>query len=144
MKSQVRRTDRPGEYEITEESKRTYFFPDTVRDLERVVTDCGSHFFDADSKRYFGSRVDYFLFPAPNKLALFFVTSEEDRPSSLGRGAWGGQRRYTVYVWSPLNPSSVGKPEGYTFGQFATLETARRHAKKLATLFVESKEAVTP
>ena len=82
--------------------------------LRQFARDVGSHFFDRDTMRFFGSRVGSEIFAG-----RYFVTSERD---AMG-AAWGGARRYTVrsftYADGRLDIETVGE-----FGKHATRSDA--------------------
>ena len=84
----------------------------------------GHYFFDADTLRFFGSRISEDVYGG-----RYFVTSERDRPvSSRFPAAWNGERRYTVREAAPDGSiSTVG-----TFGGYRTLAAAKRAAQALA------------
>ena len=63
---------------------------DSVQQIKDMNAATGGHFFDADSMRYFGSKVY-----GPVIGGRYFITSEQDR-NPYGAAAWNGQRRYTV------------------------------------------------
>ena len=98
----------------------TYESVDAIR---RAAIGNGSHFFDADAMRFFGSKVYDDLYAG-----RIFITSERDRSG----GAWNGIRCYTVRMTGPPRDSG----EGFrldtlgSFGQFLTLGTARTAAKR--------------
>lgn len=94
----------------------------TIEDIKAAATAAGNFFFTPDTLAYFSSRVSSTVFGGE-----YFVTSEQDKTGN----AWGGVRRYTVRrAWD--------SPNGFTvdtvgeFGQFDTLEAAKREAERLA------------
>lgn len=67
-----------------------------MRSMDEIIARAkarGSHFFDADTMRSFGSRLSETVYPAAH--GTYFVTSERDRDRGYG-AAWDGRRRYTV------------------------------------------------
>jgi hypothetical protein len=75
----------------------------------------GHHWFDADTLRWFNSRVGGTLYGG-----RYFVSSER----GFDRQIWGGTRRYSVRRANPNGSiSTVGD-----FGQFATLKQAQAAA----------------
>jgi hypothetical protein len=106
--------------------ERRYVMPGPFRDTDEIIDAAqrrGSHFFDRATMRSFGSRL------APGVIAgRIFITSEQDRPSSFGPGAWNGQRRYTVRVVDDLAETIE---ELGSFGQFDTLAQARAAVRRV-------------
>lgn len=98
----------------------------TVEEIRQEAARTGSHFFDADSVRWFASRIHGDLYGG-----RVFVTSERD--TSRFFPAWDGLRRYTVRVarYAPgdsrLRIDTLGE-----FGEHATREEAHRAAAALA------------
>lgn len=81
----------------------------------------GSHFFDPDTMRFFGSRLAPGVSVAPDKSRVYFITSERDPLHDKYPAAWGGQRRYTLRAMFPgAEFKSVDE-----FGEFDTLRQAR-------------------
>ena len=105
----------------------------------------GSHFFDPDTMRYFQSRLSDPVYVT--KFGTFIITSERDRPfyyEGRTHAAYGGMRRYTVrfVACRKIRHQSWGE-HIYTarrgefadvfpdqFGQFATLNAARKAARE--------------
>ena len=79
----------------------------------------GAHFFDADSKRFFSSRISDACYESENG-AFFFVTSE--------KGSHQSKRRYTVRAC--IGPKKIESVCG--FQAFASLSLATSAAKKEA------------
>lgn len=98
-----------------------------TKEIIETARATGSHFFDPDTMRFFGSRINAALYGG-----RFFVSSEQHR-SMWGSPAWGGARRYTVRVarYVPgddtLQIDTVGE-----FGEHATRAAAHRAAQQLA------------
>jgi hypothetical protein len=90
--------------------------------LENANRAAGHHFFDADTKRFFSSRISN-GFRVPGKLAVYFVTSEKQRWSSE-------PRLYTVRLM--LANGKLADIPGETFQGHRTLASATRAAKRLA------------
>ena len=100
-----------------EDSVSTYYSTDDIMDANRRA---GSHFFDADTMRFFKSRV------SPQAYAgrlgfLYFLTSERnlDQP-----------REYSVRLFDPEQPAgieTVGE-----FGQYTTSAAAHKAARTMA------------
>lgn len=117
-----------------------------ITEVIQAVEATGSHFFNRDTMRYFNSRLCDDVYPT--KFGTFFITSEKDRPFTYSdgthtRGAWGGQRRYTVRFAAARRTFARGHGHRYSytrgqlidvmpddFGAFGTLDKARRHARK--------------
>lgn len=97
-----------------------------ISEIVETAKATGSHFFDADSMRYFSSRVHGDLYGG-----RFFVTSERDN-TIWGEPAWNGVRRYTVRMarYYPgderLQIDTMGE-----FGEYDTREEAHREARRL-------------
>lgn len=120
--------------------------PRNLIEVIQCVQATGSHFFDKDAMRSFGSRLADDVYPT--KFGTFFITSEKDRPFTYSdghttRGAWDGQRRYTVrfvacrtvrherhhYVYTASRGQLVDTmPDN--FGAFGTLNKARKFARE--------------
>lgn len=79
---------------------------------------CGQHFFDADTLRFFGSRIGSRVFVGSN--ATYFVTSEQMPRSD-------DPRRYTVRKIKGCDVSTVGK-----FQQYKTEAAANKAAARVA------------
>lgn len=83
----------------------------------------GFHFFDADAKRFFGSRIGANLYGG-----RFFVTSEQD---SGPYAAWNGERRYTIrFARRDGSIETVRE-----FGYYASSQAANKAAKRAAHLY---------
>lgn len=91
-----------------------------MEDVRRANGDGGSHFFERDAMRFFGSRLLHPVYNGPG--GSFFVTSER-RPRS------NDARRYTVRRFVPETGSveTVG-----TFQQYATGTGAKNAARRYA------------
>ena len=94
----------------------------TIANLELANHKRGHHFFDADSKRFFRSRIGGTLYGGPG--GEFFVTSERE-------ATWEKRaipRRYTVRQAMPDGRvATVGE-----FQQYASYSGATAAAKRLA------------
>lgn len=77
--------------------------------IVRAVQANGSHFFDADTMRQFGSRLAPDCLPLPDGSALF-ITSEADRYGTVH--AHGGARKYTVRLcfYDPQHGATIIEP----------------------------------
>jgi hypothetical protein len=120
--------------------------PRNETEVVQCVQVTGSHFFDKDTMRAFGSRLHDPVYPA--KFGTFFVTSEKDRAMTYSdgthsRGAWDGRRRYTVRFVAARPVLSRYRGHVYAntrgqivnvmpddFGAFGTLDSARQYASK--------------
>lgn len=85
-----------------------------------------THFFDADSKRFFNSRIGDNAYPTPNPFVTLFTTSERNS------GRFGGpsyRRKYTVRAYDSRTHDidTVGE-----FQDYASSASANRAAKQLA------------
>ena len=113
----------------------------TITEVVQCVSATGSHFFTRDTMKFFNSRLANDVYPT--KFGTFFVTSERDNPFLDNPGAWEGQRRYTVRFvaarrvltcrWGHTYAQKRGELVDVMrddFGAFASLDTARRYARK--------------
>jgi hypothetical protein len=124
-----------------------------ITEVVQCVSATGSHFFDRDTMRFFNSKLSDGVYPT--KFGTFFITSERDK-GLYGTGAWDGKRRYTVRFVAARNVFSRRWSHTYTqkrgelvdvmtddFGAFATLDSARRFARKeqtrLSALLIKDK-----
>lgn len=99
--------------------------PQNIHDLKVYAQEHGSHFFDPDTMRFFGSRVAPGV--AHGKSGVYFITSEQDKDGfgTLGY-VWNGERRYTVRLMnSYADIASVGE-----MGAYPSLRAARAALKK--------------
>ena len=81
------------------------------------VKRCNSHFFDADTMRFFKSRL-LEVFPSNKQNATYFVTSEQG-PNNV--------RAYSVRKFASCKVNTVGEFQGY-----ATAAQAKAAARRLA------------
>ena len=92
----------------------------TVYDMELRNKQAGQHWFDADAKRFFASRISEPVYPTPDGAKVYFVSSEryEREP-----------RMYTVRVmdWDTGSVDTVGE-----FQEYKTSAAARKVAAQLA------------
>ena len=90
--------------------------------IKELARDCGNHFFDPGSTRFFQSRTHERVYGG-----RYFVTSEQHD----GPEVWGGARRYTIrsfdYTEGVVTIDTVGD-----FGFYETSADAHRAAAKLA------------
>lgn len=95
----------------------------TVNEIKKAMREKGSHWFDPDTMRFFGTRVDRNVYQGTG--GVYFVTSEWDG----FRGQENGRRAYTVRQFTPdtCDIRTVDQ-----IGKFPTLDKAKRQAKKLA------------
>ena len=91
--------------------------PRTIDELRDYANDCGSHFFDADTMRFFGSRILDGVTVHDGR--AYFVTSERDN--------YGGQPRlYSArYMTAGAHFFEVGQ-----FQEYATAAQARAAIKR--------------
>ncbi len=98
-----------------------------ISGIKDAVKRAGSHFFDADAMRFFGSRVDSATYAGPD--GWYFVTSEKRPHSDDARG-------YTVRRLSVRTDEkgaqrlSIDELEGFQF--YPTIGRARTAARKAA------------
>lgn len=99
-----------------------------IDNLIAIVKRSGSHFFDADSMRFFRSRVDDYTFTGPD--GWYFVTSEKHVSHFAGINE---PRKYTVRRLS-ISPDGDGLRlyELFGFQAFTTLNRARTAARNAA------------
>lgn len=90
-----------------------------IYDIELSNRQHGQHFFDADSKRFFRSRIGQDVYEGPG--GIFFTTSEQFDHKS--------PRLYTVRQFNPETGAckTVGE-----FQQYASSSGARRAAERMA------------
>ena len=88
-----------------------------------VKKTCGSHFFDADTMRFFNSQLETKVFPSSQQNATYFVTSEQFVPSHGPRSA----RKFSIRRLKGCSIDTVGEFQGY-----ATRAGAYREAGRLA------------
>lgn len=95
----------------------------SIEQLKRAVTDSGSHFFDADTMRFFNSRVSDMIVKHGNY--IYFITSEKNR--------YNYPRAYTIRRLAHSgNIDSVGE-----FQEFESLSRAKTALKN----YIKSLEA---
>ena len=91
-----------------------------IEDIQTEAEKAGSHFFDADTKRFFNSRICETTYTDGS--LWYFVTSEKyDYKSS---------RLYTVRSWTPENPRNFDDVSG--FQAFKTKAQAVSFIKKIS------------
>jgi hypothetical protein len=100
----------------------------TKDQLRTALTLAGSHFFDPDTMRFFGSRLCAVLPPARDG-RIYFVTSEA-RPAWNGYASQtpAGPRLYTVHSWN--GRSATTETHG-AFQQYCSRGAALRAARLL-------------
>lgn len=81
----------------------------------------GYHFFDADTLRFFSSRIS-----AEIHKGRYFVTSEQHTSHIYG----DSPRRYTIREYDPAT-GCVNTAQGCEFQEFATLAQAKAAMRKL-------------
>jgi hypothetical protein len=89
----------------------------------------GGHFFDADTMRFFRSRIGSRVFTGPG--GIFFVTSEQ----RTGMDGTERPRTYTVRQFNPLDGDirTVGEFGGYRT-EAAAKAFAKQHSQYVASL----------
>ena len=99
----------------------------------------GSHWFDPDTLRSFGSKVPDAARIGPDGRA-YFISSEQDRRYGGDRrhAAWNGERRYTLRAYNPatgiVDDAERAPDGGYdhdAFGRYRTLQTATTALRRL-------------
>lgn len=95
----------------------------TVNAIKDAVRATGSHWFDPDTMRFFGTKVLPTVYQGPG--GIFFVTSDHD---------FQRVRKYTVRQFDPI------KAEIDTYGDMAEHDDART-AKRIARIAAGGKEA---
>lgn len=104
-----------------------------IDELIRLVKATGSHFFDADTMRWFRSRVDDYVYAGPD--GWYFVTSEK-HVAHTSYGSINEPRRYTVrrlsIVTCDNGSDDLRLYELEGFQMYRTLTTARNRAKYYA------------
>ncbi len=101
----------------------------TIHEIEKQNTATGFHWFEPESRRFFGSRVSEETADLPDGRTLF-VSSEQD---SLGM-AWGGRRLYSLRV-----ADLSGKID--TVGEFGAYETRATALSAMRKMAREAREA---
>src|SRR5262245_25452245 len=121
---------------ITKRTDYQFEIPDygthlDIDQLQEIVRRSGSHFFDADTMRFFRSRVDSDTFAGPD--GWYFVTSEKHESAFLRINE---PRLYTVrclrVVRSSDGTNYLRLLELEGFQAFATLTRARTAARNAA------------
>lgn len=99
----------------------------STQGLKYQVKECGSHYFDKDTMRFFNSRLIN-VYPAHKKGVTYFTESK-------GGGRWGGiPRHYTVGVFKNCRVESLGKgygAHGRGKGAYSTSRQAAKVAKAI-------------
>ena len=100
--------------------------------LKRAVRVSGSHFFDSETMRAFGSRLigEPKWIAVDGKPCVLFITSERDRYGGVLGQAWNGERRYTLRHFDPM----TGRIYSGDFGEYRTARAARAAFRKVPTL----------
>jgi len=94
-----------------------------IREVRWANRQLGHHWFDADTLRFFQSRVHSDLYGG-----RYFVTSERDSGFGSIGAAWDGRRRYTVRMANADGSiETVGE-----FGQYGSRAGAHAAAARLA------------
>lgn len=119
------RGTRPASFDDSQPPKRGHSLV-PMRDAIDAAKRAGSHFFDPDTLRFFGSRVSEYGYRGADG-ALYFVTSERDRGPYP---AWDGRRLYTVRRMDAADPSDISDVGG--FGAYAYWGAAHAAAKRAA------------
>ncbi len=83
----------------------------------------GHYWFEPDTLRFFSSRISQEVFSAGKDRGQYFVSSE--------RYNYKSPRLYTVRRFEPAT-GEIGTAPGHSFQEYATLATAKRHARKAA------------
>lgn len=104
-------------------TEQTTWTIEAIRDANKAQ---GGHFFDADTKRFFRSRIGHTVHQGPG--GVYFTTSEQFVPS---RGP-AHARRYTVRRFDPDHPRSI-----VTAGEFQAYGSAKA-ANEAARWLAES------
>ncbi len=97
-------------------TKETFYY--SINDIERESLASGSHWFDHDTMRCFGTRCHSQIYNGEN--GIFFVTGDK---------TYNDGRAYTVRQWIPeeCDVKTIGE-----FGQYKYRSTAHSTAKRLA------------
>lgn len=107
----------------------------TINDIQTAMRANGSHWWDPDTMRFFGTRVSDAVLQGPG--GIYFVSSEYTGFDRTGRG-------YTV---RKFNPDTCDIDREGDLGQFASrsgaLNAARKFAGEGATCTTEAFKAVT-
>ncbi len=103
---------------------KTYY---TIEDIERRNKEVGQHFFDADTKRFFSSRISETVYQGPG--GIFIVTSEQFQGTTHTE-----PRKYTPrkFDWESGSFQHFdGEPEFNTCSKSVAHRIARQAAEKL-------------
>lgn len=86
---------------------------DSIYEVKRANRQAGKHFFDADTMRFFKSRVSNDVEPLPNGAALF-ITSEQ---FEMADRSYRAPRKYTIRLALPDGDIvEVGKFQAFNSG----------------------------
>lgn len=96
----------------------------TKDQLFREVKACGSHFFDANTRRFFNSRV-LGVYPAPSKKATYFA-------EAVGGGRTPVSRSYRVGVFKNCKVQALGKGSSGLSKGYASSAKAKKVASQIA------------
>lgn len=94
------------------------------QDLYRAVKACGSHYFDKDTRRFFGSRV-ISVYPVPGKRMTYFVETVGGPNTPIAR-------TYRVGVFKGCKVKALGKGEAALAKGYKTSRQANAVAAKIA------------
>lgn len=120
--------------DITIRSERTLHIPEygahlDMSEIQRLMRDAGSHFFDADTMRWFRSRVDWRTYAGPD--GWYFVTSEQHKHTHGTEPRLYTVRRMSIAKADDGN-DDLRLYELEKFQYFPTLRRARTAAAKAA------------
>lgn len=98
---------------------------ETAEDLVRAMRESGSHYWDADTMRFFRSRGPFHVTPC--KAGVLFCTSEQFKDS----GGFVAPRKWSVRLWDGVNVKDVSEFNELTRHQAIAL--LKRKAKELGS-----------
>jgi hypothetical protein len=93
----------------------------SVSELKSEVKQCGSHWFDADTMRFFKSKVERVVYPNVSEDATYFVSSEQGP---------NGVRAWSVRKFHKCSVRTVGEFQGYRNAAAAKAAARKAAGKK--------------
>ena len=99
----------------------------TKKDLKAQAKECGSHYFDPSTMRFFNARL-LSVYPVPNKNVTYFVEAK----GGSRRSFESIPRHYMIGVFKGCQVSSIGRGIGSSRGKASGIYKDARQAKKVA------------
>ena len=94
----------------------------TIAVVKQRAASCGSHFFERGTLRFFNSKVERSIYPSRDGRRIYFITSEQFKPSS----GIADKRRWSLRVQRGCRIATVGD-----FQAYSSLTAARDAARAL-------------